>query len=264
MYSSSLPGGIFVIDPASVFAVYRRNFLVWRKLAPASLIGNIAEPLITLVAFGYGLGSFLKEVEGVPYVVFLAAGAMCMSTMMAASFESLYSAFARMQVQRTWDSILNAPVGLSEILLAEWLWAATKGMMSGAAIVMVAVALDISRAPQLVLALPVIFLTGLCFAATGLVVNALARGYDFFTFYFTLALTPMIFVSGVYYPAQALPQWLAALASVLPLSAAVSLVRPLVIGGWPEQVALPFALLALWTLGALALAHALTLRRFAR
>ena len=37
--------------------VWQRNFLVWRKLAFTSVVGNIAEPLITLVAFGYGLGS---------------------------------------------------------------------------------------------------------------------------------------------------------------------------------------------------------------
>ena len=76
--------------------VYRRNLLVWRKLALASALGNIADPLITLVAFGYGLGRLLPEVDGVPYIVFLAAGSLCMSTAMAASFESLYSAYSRM------------------------------------------------------------------------------------------------------------------------------------------------------------------------
>ena len=39
--------------------VVRRNLLVWRKLAVPSVLGNIAEPLITLVAFGYGLGSLI-------------------------------------------------------------------------------------------------------------------------------------------------------------------------------------------------------------
>ena len=253
-----------MIDLRRVFAVYRRNWLVWRKLAPASLLGNVAEPLITLVAFGYGLGSLLTEVNGIAYIVFLAAGAMCMSTTMAASFEALYSAFARMQVQRTWDSILNAPVGLDEILLAEWLWAATKGVFAGSAIVLVCVAMDISRAPQLIFVLPLIVLTGLCFAAIGLVFNALARGYDFFTFYFTLGLTPMVFVSGVYYPVDTLPAWLAALSSVLPLGAAVSLVRPLVLGQWPEQIVMPLALIGFWTVLALVIARALTLRRFAR
>ena len=242
--------------------VYRRNLLVWRKLAVASVIGNIADPLIILVAFGYGLGRLLQQVDGVPYILFLAAGSMCMSTMMAASFESLYSAFSRMHVQRTWDSLLNAPLELDDIVIAEWLWAATKSVLSGVAIVTVVWLLDISREPTLVLALPVVALTGLVFGAIGLCVNALARGYDFFTYYFTLVLTPMIFLSGVYYPMAQLPDWLAAVANALPLAAAVELARPLVLGRLPEAPLLPLLTLLAYAGGALYLAMILTRRRF--
>ena len=101
--------------------VFLRNLLVWRKLAIPSLIGNIAEPLIWLVAFGYGMGALVGQVavDGVkvPYIQFLAAGTVCMSTMNAATFESLYSAFSRMHVQRTWDGIMNAPVALEDVML---------------------------------------------------------------------------------------------------------------------------------------------------
>lgn len=243
--------------------VYRRNLLVWRKLAVASVIGNIADPLIILVAFGYGLGRLLQQVDGVPYILFLAAGSMCMSTMMAASFESLYSAFSRMHVQRTWDSLLNAPFELDDIVIAEWLWAATKSVLSGVAIVTVVWLLDISREPTLVLALPVVALTGLVFGAIGLCVNALARGYDFFTYYFTLVLTPMIFLSGVYYPVAQLPDWLAAIAGALPLAAAVELARPLVLGRLPDAPLVPLLVLLAYAGGALYLAMILTRRRFA-
>lgn len=243
--------------------VYRRNLLVWRKLAVASVIGNIADPLIILVAFGYGLGRLLQEVDGVPYILFLAAGSMCMSTMMAASFESLYSAFSRMHVQRTWDSLLNAPLELDDIVIAEWLWAATKSVLSGVAIVTVVWLLDISREPTLVLALPVVALTGLVFGAIGLCVNALARGYDFFTYYFTLVLTPMIFLSGVYYPVAQLPDWLATIAGALPLAAAVELARPLVLGRLPDAPLVPLLVLLAYAGAALYLAMILTRRRFA-
>ena len=43
--------------------VFLRNLLVWRKLALPSLVGNIAEPLMWLVAFGYGMGSLVGEVQ---------------------------------------------------------------------------------------------------------------------------------------------------------------------------------------------------------
>ena len=54
--------------------VWRRNFLVWRKLALPSVLGNLADPLIYMLGLGYGLGGLLPEVGGVSYVTFLAAG----------------------------------------------------------------------------------------------------------------------------------------------------------------------------------------------
>jgi len=243
--------------------VLRRHAMVWRKLAVPSLLANVADPLITLVAFGYGLGALLSEVQGVPYIVFLAGGSLCMSTMMAASFESLYSAFSRMHVQRTWESLLNAPLLLDDVLAAEWIWAALKGCLSGIAIIAVAMALGISRSPTLIVVLPVILLTGLAFAAIGLCVNALAQGYDFFSYYFTLILTPMSFLSGVYFPLSQLPAWLQPVCELLPLTAAVHLARPLFLGQWPDQVLWPVAVLLAYALGGFYIAAVLTRRRFA-
>lgn len=242
--------------------VLRRHFLVWRKLAVPSILANIADPLITLLAFGYGLGALLPTVDGVRYIEFLAAGSICMSAMMAASFETLYSAFSRMHVQRTWESLLNAPLGLDDVLAAEWVWATLKSLLSGVTIVAVAFALGVSREPTLALVPLVVVLAGLAFSAIGLCVNALARGYDFFSYYFTLVLTPMVFLSGVFYPITQLPPWLRAASEWLPLHAAVELARPLVLGTWPlapwRHV---FVLLALAAIGYWC-ATALTRRRF--
>lgn len=242
--------------------VLLRNLLVWRKLAAASMVGNIAEPLITLVAFGYGLGSLVGQIQGRPYVEFLASGSIAVSAALAATFEALYSAYSRMQVQRTWDSIMNAPIALDDIVFAEMLWAACKAVFSVAAIMVVIFALGISRTPLLVAALPVLGLVGITFASIALIFNALAQGYDFFTYYFTLVLTPMTFLSGVYFPIEQMPVWLQAVAQVLPLTAAVELVRPLVLGHWPSDVLRPVAILLAYAAAGYYLALVLTRRRF--
>jgi lipooligosaccharide transport system permease protein len=248
---------------ARMVPVIRRHLLVWRKLALPSVLANIADPLITLVAFGYGLGALLREIDGVPYITYLAAGSVCMSTMMAASFESLYSAFSRMHVQRTWDSQLNAPLLLDDVLAAEWIWSAMKACLSGVSIILVAVALGVSREPTLIGLLPVVLLTGLAFAALALCVNAVARGYDFFSYYFTLVLTPMSFVSGVFFPVSQLPGWLQSVSAWLPLSAAIELARPLVLGHAPEAVLRPVTVLLAYAMGGFWLAAVLTRKRFA-
>ena len=241
--------------------VWQRNFLVWRKLAFTSVVGNIAEPLITLVAFGYGLGSMLQSIDGVPYIAYLASGAICMSVMMATTFEALYSAFSRMHVQKTWDALLNTPLELDDIVLAEMLWAASKSLISGIAILLVLLALGIGWYPGALLVPPLLFLVGVTFASIALAINALAKGYDFFTYYFTLVLTPMIFLSGVYYPVTQLPAWLQGIAGYLPLSAAVHLVRPLLLGQMPDQVLPSLLLLLAYCVAGFYLATVLTRRR---
>ena len=244
--------------------VVLRNLLVWRKLAVPSVVGNIAEPLITLVAFGYGLGALVGQIGGRPYIEYLASGSVTVSAALAATFEALYSAYSRMQVQKTWDSILNAPVELDDIVFAEMLWAALKAVFSVAAILVVIYLLDISRAPSMLLALPVLGLVGVTFASLALVFNALAKGYDFFTYYFTLVITPMTFLSGVYFPMEQMPPWLQAVGNVLPLKAAVDIVRPLVLGEMPSDIVQPMAILIAYAAAGYYVALVLTRRRFFR
>jgi lipooligosaccharide transport system permease protein len=247
---------------ARFWPVVMRNLLVWKKLAGPSILGNIAEPLITLVAFGYGVGSLIGQIDGLPYIEYLASGSVAVSAALAATFEALYSAYSRMAVQKTWDSILNAPIALDDIVFAELLWAAMKALFSCGAILVVIFLLDISRAPSMLLALPVLGLAGITFASLALVFNALAKGYDFFTYYFTLVVTPMTFLSGVYFPIAQMPPWLQGIAQVLPLKAAVDLVRPLVLGNIPADPVGPLLILTGYACSGYYLALVLTRRRF--
>ncbi len=242
-------------------AVWRRNFLVWRKMAIPSVLGNLADPMIYLFGLGYGLGSLLPQVGGVSYIVFLASGTVCSSTMNAASFEALYSGFSRMHVQKTWDAILNAPVALDDVLAGEWLWAASKATLSGMAILLVIAGLGFVASPLALWTIPVIFLIGLTFAALGLIVTALAQSYDFFMYYFTLFVTPMILLCGVFYPLEQLPAAMQPIAGALPLAHAVRLVRPLLLGQMPNDALLHVSALLVTALAAYWLALVLTRRR---
>lgn len=247
--------------------VFLRNLLVWRKLAIPSLVGNIAEPLMWLVAFGYGMGALVGQVQvdgtKVSYILFLASGSICMSAMNAASFEALYSAFSRMHVQKTWDGIMNAPVSLDSVVMAEMLWAAFKSLFTVTAILGVMLALGISYSPKLLLAWPVLLGAGITFSCIALIFNALAKGYDFFTYYFTLFLTPMMFLSGVFFPRDQLPVAVRHVSDWLPLTNAVELVRPLFMDQWPTHPVRGLVVLAVYAVVSFWVALALTRKRFA-
>ena len=241
--------------------IWRRNRLVWRKLAIPSMLGNLADPMLYMLGLGYGLGAMLPEVGGTSYIAFLAAGTVCSSTMMSASFESMYSSFSRMHVQRTWDAIMNAPVMLEDVVLGEAVWAASKAFLSGAAVLLVATALGLVASPLALWVLPLILLTGLTFAGLGLVMTSLSPSYDFFMYYFTLAITPMMLASGVFFPIEQLPGWLQGAATALPLTHAVALARPLMSGTVPEETALHLLVLVAYAIAGLYAALLLARKR---
>ncbi|BCQ52666.1 ABC transporter permease [Burkholderia gladioli] len=262
------PGSRFAIAlPANAvnwMAVWRRNYLVWKKLAFASMIGNLADPMIYLFGLGLGLGLMVGHVDGVSYIAFLAAGTVGSSVMMSASFEAMYSGFSRMHVQRTWEAIMHTPLALGDIVLGEIVWAASKAMLSGTAIMLVASLLGYAAFPSLLAALPVIALAGLAFASIAMVVTAIAPSYDFFMFYQTLALTPMLLLSGVFFPVSQLPSLARHAAHALPLANAVDLIRPAMLGRPAEDVALHAGVLAAYALGGFVVSAWLFRRRMMR
>ena len=132
--------------------------------------------------------------------------------------------------KHTDDAMLATPIEVDDILAGEMLWCATKSLINGVAILAVAAALGAVSGPSALLALPIVFLIGLCFAGPAMVISAISPGYDFFNYYFTLAITPMFILCGVFYPVDALPEPLQAFVQLLPLTHAVALVRPLVAG----------------------------------
>lgn len=244
-----------------LFAVCYRNLLVWRKLAVPSLLGNLADPLIYMLGLGYGLGALLPSVAGTSYIHFLAAGTLCYSTMNGATFEALYSGFSRMHVQKTWDAIMNAPLSIDDIVIAEALWAAIKASFSGLAILLVAWALGLIGGAVALWLVPLIALVGFTFGALGLVMTVLAPNYDFFMYYFTLFITPMVLIGGVFFPLAQLPAGIQLLAQCLPLTHAVALARPLLGGSVPDDVGLHLGVLVGYAVFGLLAALVLARRR---
>ena len=245
----------------AAFAVWQRNALVFRKYLTPSLFINFGEPFIYLLGLGYGLGMFIGEMMNKPYLTFRASGILASAAMNTASVEAMYSVYTRMVPQRTYDAILATPLEIEDVLAGEWLWSATKSLISAAGILAVAAVLGAVDGWRALWTLPVIFLIGLAFAGIGLIMSALAQGYDFFNYYMTLVLTPMFILSGVFYPVTSLPLPLQTIVQVLPLTHAVELVRPLMAGLPLTNVALHVAVLAAYAFVSFAIAVLLVRRR---
>ncbi|MGB8517584.1 MAG: ABC transporter permease [Gallionella sp.] len=244
--------------------IWRRNFMVWKKMAGSSILGHLADPVIYMLGLGYGLGGMLPNIDGISYITFLAAGTVCYSTMNSASFEALYSGLARMHEQRTWEAILNTPITLDDIVFSEMVWAASKSLLSGLAVLAVIWLMGLTHSPLSLWIIPLAFLVGLCFASLGLIMTALAPGYDFFMYYFTLVITPMVILCGVFFPVTQLPLWLQSVSAWLPLTHAIDLARPLLTNTVPANFAGHIAVLFAYALTGFYVALVLFRRRLSQ
>ncbi|MGF6930924.1 lipooligosaccharide transport system permease protein [Paraburkholderia sp. UCT70] len=255
-YAAALPANVW-----NWVAVWRHNYLAWKKVAFASILGNLADPMIYLFGLGFGFGIMVGRVDGASYIAFLAAGMVATSAMTSATFETIYAAFSRMHVQRMWEAILCTQLTLGDIVLGELAWAATKAFFAGIAVMVVATVLGYSAWSSILYASPAIALTGLAFASLAMILAALAPSHDYFVFYQTLVLTPMVLLSGVIFPISKLPAVFCDVARFLPLAHSVDLIRPAMLGRPVGSVALHIGALCICTVLPFFLSVALLRRR---
>lgn len=212
------------------FRVWQRNFYYFKKFFISSMFWNFTEPVLYVVAFGYGLGFFVGKIEGVPYIVFFAPAVLAITAMQSAVFESTYSAFTKLQNQ--YETILMTPVSIEDIVVGEVFWGATKSFFSVLMVLLVFIGFGMIESWMIWLALPVMFLLSWCMSALAMVVTSYARDYDSFTYFFSLAVTPMTLLSGTFFPMNHFPQWGQVLAWFLPLTHGVNVIRSMYLGQW--------------------------------
>jgi lipooligosaccharide transport system permease protein len=212
------------------FRVWQRHAKVYTKLYRSSLALNFVEPVLYLAALGLGLGAYVKEIKGVPYVNFIAPGIIASSSMFAATYECSYGTYVRMTYQKTFDAILATPVNVDDLIAGEMMWGATKSMLYGTIIMIVISAFGLVGSPFLALAIPLLFISGLIFAEISLIFVAIVPGIDSFNYFYTLLMTPMFLFSGIFFPVDTLPPLVAKIAFFTPLFHLVNISRSFSLG----------------------------------
>ncbi len=212
------------------FRVWQRNLTVYTKLYKSSLVLNFVDPILYLTALGLGLGAFIKEINGIPYIKFIAPGIIASSAMFAAFYECTYGTYVRMHYQKTFDAILSTPVNIYELVAGELLWGATKSMLYGITIIIVITLFGLVDSYTIILLIPVLFLFGIIFAQIAVIAVAVVPGIDSFNYFYTLFITPMFLFSGIFFPLDALPSIVSDIAFFTPLYHLVNISRALAFG----------------------------------
>jgi lipooligosaccharide transport system permease protein len=181
-------------------AVWRRNAAMYRRTWMLNILPNFFEPVLYLVSLGIGVGAYITQMGGTSYAAFLAPGLVCVAAMNGASFEVTYNIFVRLTYERAYDAMLTTPIQPDDVLAGEVLWALTRACIYGGCFFIVICLFGLAPLPGAALALLLIPLTALLFAALGLAFSLRIPNIDLFSFYFTLFLTPLFLFSDVFFP----------------------------------------------------------------
>ena len=229
------PGtGLFRIPDVrlrSAWRLWQRNAAIYRRTYKLNILPNFFEPLWFMVAMGVGLGAYLGRIEGIRYMDFIAPGLVATAAMYGTSFEVTFNCFVKMQFGRVYDAVTATPLTIEDVGLGELLWGTTRSLLYGVVFLAVAVPFGVIHSP-LALAAPVaVAIIGMMFSVIGLAFTAVIPVIDYFTYYWTLFMTPMFLFSGIFFPLDRLPEWVQLTAWFMPLHHAVNLLRALTLTG---------------------------------
>ncbi len=212
-----------------VWRVWQRNFDVFTKTFHINFLPSLLEPILYLIAFGFGLGVLVSgPVEGLPYVQWIAPGLVSIAIMYGSFFECTYASFVRMYFQKTFDAIIATPISVEEVIAGELLWGATRAVINSSIVLAVVAAFGLVSSPLALIIPAVAFFGGLMFASLGMCFTALAKNIDFFNYPIYLLITPMFLISGTFVPLSILPGSVqTAAVAVMPLTHVAYLLRGL-------------------------------------
>lgn len=212
-------------------AVWRRHERVYSSDLISNAFPPLLEPLIFLAGLGLGFGTYISSMGAVDYLLFLASGLIVTSSMYTAAFECTYGTYIRLEFDQVYDGMLAAPLGPTDLILGEVLFAGSKGFLFALAVLTVTWLLGIITYPLSIAAAMVGFICGLMFATLSLWITSMVKNINHFNFYFTGLLSPMFFFSGAVFPLENLPGALRLAAEIIPLTHVVRMARAFCIPG---------------------------------
>ncbi|MGO8764000.1 MAG: ABC transporter permease [Limisphaerales bacterium] len=206
-------------------------YILWQRQlkryvrSRARVVGSLAQPLLYLLAMGYGLGPIFQRAGMGNYIQFIAPGLVAMTIM----FTSVFSGI-ELIMDRQFGFLketLVAPVPRLWIILGRILGGATVALMQG--LIFLAVCLIAGFRWHDLATLPLAFLfmafIGIVFSALGSAIGSSLSDMQGFQFIIGFLIMPLFFLSGAMFPLENLPKALAILTSLDPLSYGVDGLR---------------------------------------
>lgn len=246
--------------------VWLRYFAVFYKGIRYYLVTTFIEPVLYMLAFGYGVGGLIGDVSvggaHLSYRSFVFSGIIAQTVLFQGFYEGAYGGFIRMYYQKIFHAIAVTPITLSEVLWGELLWDAAKSALAAEVVALIGTAAGSFPLVSLFTLLPLAFFGSLIFSGMGLAAAGFCRNIDQLSYPQYLLVFPMFLFCGVFYPLESLPPPLQFVAWAFPLTSVASLARTLTLGLPFEIRTIP--ILAFWLVFLLWLSRRAMFRRLVK
>lgn len=214
----------------------------------ARIVGSLGQPLLLLLALGFGFGPIYQKAGGGNYVQFLAPGIISMGILFTAVFSG---------IEIIWDKqfgflkeTLVAPVSRLKIMIGRTLGGGTVAVIQGLIIFLISLLVGFKPMDFHLLLLSFVFmaLIALFFTALGTAIASVLEDMQGFQLIMNFLLMPLFFLSGALFPLQGLPKAVTVVASINPLSYGVDGLRGTLVNSAHFGLLTDFSVLSIITI----------------
>ena len=231
--------GVGALSSGNAVAVLERGLLAQFRVNVWVVVTGWIEPVLYLLAFGYGLGGLVGTIDdgrghAIPYAAYIAPALMAVSAMNGAVMESTFNVLEKMHYKRLYEGMLATRLGPLDVALGEISLALLRGAVYAIGFQLVMQVAGLNLSWWALLAVPATVIVAFGFGSFGMGITSYAKSYQELD-WVNFALVPMFLLSATFFPIAFYPDWLQWIVMCLPLWQAVELIRGLttgVVDGW--------------------------------
>jgi len=231
----------FIAFETIVIKEVRRFMRIWLQtlVPPAITIG------LYFVIFGNLVGRRIGEMDGFDYMQFIVPGLIMMSVIQN-SYSNVVSSFFSHKFQRSVEELLVAPVPNYVILAGFVVGGMARGLAVGSIVTVMALFFADLQIAHPFITISVILMTSLVFSMAGFINAIFANSFDDISIIPTFVLTPLIYLGGVFYSIQLLPDFWRFVSGVNPIFYMVNAFRYGILGSSDVDVYWAFVILIIF------------------
>ena len=218
-----------------------RNAYALRTTNALTFLTGFVEPVIFLVAFGYGVGTLIGTVtvngEEVSYAAFIAPALLASSAMMGALMDSTFNVFFKMHFMKIYHTMMSTSLGPMDVAMGEIGWAMIRGASYAVGFTVVVGVAGLLTSWWALLMIPAAVLVAFAFASIGMTITSYISSFHQLN-WMNFWMLPLFLFSGTFYPITIYPDWLQAVIQVTPLWQAIAMMRQLAFGAFDASLLL--------------------------